>query len=61
MYLKGCDKIPTIQFTYDKDKKCYCYGFWLKGKFIIRGKSKNKNEIWNRFKDELKILESNKI
>lgn len=49
--------MPTIQFTYDKKEQFYCFGFWVDEKFIVRGKSRDKKEIWKRFCKELKILE----
>ncbi len=49
--------MPTIQFTFNKSLSEYCFGFWVDGVFIVRGRDKDKEYIWDRFKEELEQLE----
>lgn len=49
--------MPTIQFTYDKETKLYCFGFWINGKFIVRMKDTNRQAVLERFIEELEQLE----
>lgn len=55
--MKNDTCMPTIQFTYDKKENCYCYGFWIKDRFVVRGKSKDKASVWSQFCKELRVLE----
>lgn len=49
--------MPTIQFTYDKSTNHYCLGFWVNGKFVVRCKTNERENIWDQFCEELKRLE----
>lgn len=53
--------MPTLQFTFDKETEYYCLGFWKDGKFIVRNKTKQKNNIWQQFCQELSQLEGGNI
>lgn len=57
LYFRRGEYMPTIEFTYSKAENCYCFGFWINGKFIVRGKSKSKYKVWEQFQKELQRLE----
>jgi hypothetical protein len=48
--------MTTIQFTYNKDDETYCFGFWVDKNFVVRACGK-KEFVWNKFLEELKMLE----
>lgn len=52
--------MPTIQFTYDKENNLYCFGFWVKDKFIVRSKGQNRQKVMEQFIKELEQLEESR-